>query len=138
MKQRLALGLALLSDPPILVFDKPTSNLDVATRNTFLHLLTQVKAAGKTIIFTSHRLEEVEQLADQVLVMEHGQLKLTCAAAELAPRLGLRTQVKLRLSANLIEPALQCARRVALPCAATVLAYWSMSYRTKRPDQFTC
>ena len=106
LKQRLALGLALLGDPPILVLDEPTSNLDVATRSAFLQLLTQVKAAGKTIIFTSHRIEEVEQLADQVLVMERGQLKLTCQAAVLAARLGLRTQVKLHLPAHFIEPAL--------------------------------
>ncbi len=106
LKQRLALGLALLGDPPILVLDEPTSNLDVATRNTFLQLLAQVKAAGKTIIFTSHRQEEVAQLADQVLVMERGHLKLICRANELAPRLGLRTQVKLRLPPNLVDAAL--------------------------------
>lgn len=106
LKQRLALGLALLGDPPILVLDEPTSNLDVTTRNTFLQLLAQVKAAGKTIIFTSHRQEEVEQLADQVLVMELGHLKLLCQANELAPRLGLRTQVKLRLPPNLVDAAI--------------------------------
>lgn len=111
LKQRLALGLALLGDPPILVLDEPTSNLDVATRNTFLHLLDQVKAAGKTIMFTSHRLEEVEQLADRVLVLEHGALKLTCRANELAPRLGLRTQMKLLLAPDLIEGALSVLQR---------------------------
>ena len=111
LKQRLALGLALLGDPPILVLDEPTSNLDVGTRNTFLQLLAQVKAAGKTIIFTSHRQEEVEQLADQVLVMELGQLKLICQANELAPRLGLRTQVKLRLAPNLVDAAFNMLQR---------------------------
>lgn len=111
LKQRLALGLALLGDPPILVLDEPTSNLDVGTRNTFLHLLAQVKAAGKTIVFTSHRLEEVEQLADRVLVLEQGALKLTCQANELALGLGLRTQVKLLLAPDLIEGALNVLQR---------------------------
>lgn len=111
LKQRLALGLALLGDPPILVLDEPTSNLDVGTRHTFLQLLAQVKAAGKTIIFTSHRQEEVEQLADQVFVMELGQLKLICQANELAPRLGLRTQVKLRLAPNLVDVAFDLLQR---------------------------
>lgn len=97
MKQRLALGLALLAEPPILVLDEPTSNLDAAARDQFLHLLRDVKAEGKTIIFTSHRLEEIEALADQVLVMDRGQLKLTCAAEELPQRVGLHSQVKLRL-----------------------------------------
>jgi ABC-type multidrug transport system ATPase subunit len=105
MKQRLALGLALLAEPPILVLDEPTSSLDAAARDQFLHLLVEVKAAGKTVIFTSHRLEEIEALADQVLVMQRGKLALTCPAAELPQRLGLRTVIKLRLPAGQLEPA---------------------------------
>ena len=106
MKQRLALGLALLAEPPILVLDEPTSSLDAAARDQFLHLLVDVKAAGKTVIFTSHRLEEIEALADQVLAMERGKLALTCPAAELPQRLGLRTMIKLRLPAGQVEPAI--------------------------------
>lgn len=110
MKQRLALGLALLADPPILVLDEPTSNLDAAARDQFLHLLKEVKAAGKTVIFTSHRLEEIEALASQVLVMERGRLQLTCAAEELPQRVNLRTRVKLRLPAGQLETALDVLR----------------------------
>lgn len=106
MKQRLALGLALLADPPILVLDEPTSNLDAAARDHFLHLLSEVKHAGKTVIFTSHRLEEIEALADRVLVMEQGRLMLACAPGELPQRLGLRTQVKLRLPEGQLDSAL--------------------------------
>ena len=84
MKQRLALALALQGDPPVLVMDEPTSNLDAAARDQLLHLLAEVKAAGKTIIFTSHRIEEVETLADRVLVMEKGQVRFTCTAARTA------------------------------------------------------
>jgi ABC-2 type transport system ATP-binding protein/nitrous oxidase accessory protein len=111
MKQRLALGLALLGDPPVLVLDEPTSNLDAAGRSQFLQLLAQVKAAGKTILFTSHRLEEIEQLADQVMVMERGVLKLTCAGDQLAARLGLRTTVKLHLPGELLDDALGVLQR---------------------------
>lgn len=107
MKQRLALGLALLADPPLLVLDEPTSSLDAAARHQFLSLLLDVKTAGKTILFTSHRLEEVESLADEVLVLEAGKLRLTCRAAELSRCLGLRTQVRLFLPAELMESALQ-------------------------------
>jgi ABC-type multidrug transport system ATPase subunit len=105
MKQRLALGLALLSDPPVLVLDEPTSNLDAAARDQFLHLLRDVKAAGKTVIFTSHRLEEIEALADEVLVMQQGRLKLSTGASELPQKLGLHTVIKLRLPAGQLEPA---------------------------------
>ncbi len=106
MKQRLALGLALLADPPILVLDEPTSNLDAAGRDQFLHLLAGVRSAGKTVLFTSHRIEEIEALADQVLVMERGRQVTTCTADELPQRLGLRTQVKLRLPGDVVEQAL--------------------------------
>ncbi len=106
MKQRLALGLALLTDPPVLVLDEPTSNLDAAARYQFLHLLSGVKSAGKTILFSSHRLEEIEALANRALVMDRGQLQVTCPAAELPERLGLRTQVRLRVPATMLEQAM--------------------------------
>lgn len=106
MKQRLALALALLDEPPVLILDEPTSNLDTASRGQFLKLLSQVKAAGKTIVFTSHRLDEVEALADRVLVMEHGRALFTTPAAQLAGRLNLTTQVKLHLPAEVMDNAL--------------------------------
>ncbi|MEZ4727854.1 MAG: ABC transporter ATP-binding protein [Caldilineaceae bacterium] len=111
MKQRLALGLALLGDPPVLVLDEPTSNLDPAGRRHFLQLLAQVKAAGKTILFTSHRLEEIEQIADQVIVMERGAIKLICPGQALATQLGLHTTVKLRLPVELLDTALGVLQR---------------------------
>jgi ABC-type multidrug transport system ATPase subunit len=73
MKQRLALALALLSDPPVLLLDEPTSNLDAATRAEFLELLVAQRQAGKSLLFTSHHIAEVEQLADQVLLLRDGQ-----------------------------------------------------------------
>ncbi len=106
MKQRLALGLALLADPPVLVLDEPTSNLDTAARSQFLTLLNQVKESGKTILFTSHRLEELDLLADRVLVMESGRLHADCTPSELPARLGLRTQIKLRMDPEWLDQAL--------------------------------
>jgi ABC-type multidrug transport system ATPase subunit len=106
MKQRLALALALQGDPPVLVMDEPTSNLDAAARDQLLHLLSEVKAAGKTIIFSSHRIEEVETLADRVLVMEKGQVRFTCTPRELPDRLGWRAEVKLRMEPAALDAAL--------------------------------
>jgi ABC-type multidrug transport system ATPase subunit len=78
LKQRLALALALLSDPPVLVLDEPTTNLDSNTRANFLTYLNELKSGGKTLIFASHRLEDVMHLADRVLVVEKGQVKKDC------------------------------------------------------------
>ncbi len=107
MKQRLALGLALLADPAILVLDEPTSSLDAETRDQFLNLLTEVNGGGKTIVFTSHHLREIETLADQVLVLREGKIEFSCEAHEMADRLGLRTQIKLRVAPDLMAPALE-------------------------------
>ncbi len=106
MKQRLALAIALMSDPPVLLLDEPTSNLDAAARDRFLHLLSQVKRGGQTILFTSHRLEEVKTLADRVLVLEQGRLALTSSAPELSERLGLQARLRLYLADGQREQAL--------------------------------
>jgi len=74
MKQRLALGIATLTDPPILMLDEPTSNLDAAGRGELLEQLAALRDKGKTIFFTSHRPEEVEGLADRVVTMESGRI----------------------------------------------------------------
>jgi len=105
MKQRLALALALLADPPVLVLDEPTSNLDTAAREHLLALLGEVRAAGKTILFTSHRLAEIERLADQVVVLETGQLQRCCPARDLGAQLGIHSQVKLHVAGHLLDQA---------------------------------
>ncbi len=73
MKQRLSLAIALLSNPPILLLDEPTSNLDRETRQEFWAALEHLRAAGKTLIFCSHRLDEITALADRVIVIKNGK-----------------------------------------------------------------
>lgn len=86
MKQRLALALALLADPPVLLLDEPTSNLDAATRDEFIDLLVQLRNAGKTLLFTSHHADEVERLAERVLILRDGRLVADGAPAEVLGR----------------------------------------------------
>lgn len=105
MKQRLALALALLADPPVLVLDEPTANLDTAARTHFMRLLQRVRAAGKTILFTSHRLEEIEQLADQAVMLEAGRLLCCCSAQDLLRQLGPQTRVKLHIADHQLDHA---------------------------------
>lgn len=75
MKQRLALAIALLSDPPLIVLDEPTSNLDAAGRGEVIETLRRLKASGKTLVFASHRPDEVISLADRVLLLERGRVE---------------------------------------------------------------
>ncbi len=107
MKQRLALAIALLADPPLLMLDEPTSNLDATARDDFIKLLLRQKAAGKTLLLTSHRLEEIEILATRVLVLEDGRLKTICEnPTDLADQLGMHTGLKLIIPRAMRDSAL--------------------------------
>jgi nitrous oxidase accessory protein len=107
MKQRLALAVALLNDPPMLMLDEPTANLDAAARGTLLALLGDLRGAGKTLIFSSHRLDEVATLADRVLVLEHGRLTADCAPQTLAQQTRWQATLWLHMPGEYVESALQ-------------------------------
>jgi ABC-type multidrug transport system ATPase subunit len=90
LKQRLGLASALLPDPPLLLLDEPTSNLDAHTRDTALHLLESLRSSGRTLLVTSHHMEEAGMLVDRVIAMDDGRITVECAPADLADRLGIR------------------------------------------------
>lgn len=99
MKQRLALAVALLADPPILVLDEPTASLDVKAQRDFIHTIQSLNHAGKTVVFSSHRMDEVMALASRVLVLADGELTLECPPYELAEKLGLHRWLRVYVSA---------------------------------------
>ncbi|MGE0709931.1 MAG: nitrous oxide reductase family maturation protein NosD [Planctomycetota bacterium] len=105
LKQRLALAVALLVDPPLLVLDEPTANLDARARAELLRLLGDLKAEGKTVVFSSHRLGEVVALADRVLVLERGGLAADLPPGELDVHQGLVTVLHLQLAGEDLERA---------------------------------
>ena len=74
MKQRVSLARALLADPPLLLFDEPTSGLDFEMTKDFQRLLASMHEAGKTILFTSHRPEEIKNLASRMIVIHEGNI----------------------------------------------------------------
>jgi ABC-type multidrug transport system ATPase subunit len=88
LRQRLALAIALLADPSVLLLDEPTASLDAGAQRDYLSLLALLrKEEGKTILFASHRLEEVELLANRVLMLEQGRLVDTLAPVDLLTKL---------------------------------------------------
>lgn len=74
MKQRLALAIALLGDAPVLVLDELSASLDIEGREAFLHLLVGLRGEGRTVVFASHRPEEVAILAKRALWIVDGLL----------------------------------------------------------------
>jgi ABC-type multidrug transport system ATPase subunit len=90
LKQRLALATALLPDPPVLLLDEPTSNLDAHSREEAIELFEALREEGRTILLTTHHMEEMGMLVDRVVAMDNGLIVTECAPGELAERLGLR------------------------------------------------
>lgn len=115
LKQRLALALALLADPPILMLDEPTANLDIRAREDFLLLLLATKRDGKTLVFTSHRFEEITALADRVLLLESGKLIVDAPPHELEKQLGLESTLHLYMADLEIDPTLETLTAHGLP-----------------------
>ncbi len=74
LKQRVNIGRALLADPALLILDEPTSGLDFEMTREIYRLLQSMHAAGKTIIFTSHRPEEIKSLATRIMVLHKSKL----------------------------------------------------------------
>ena len=74
MKRRLNLIAALLHDPDLVILDEPTVGVDVHSKNILLEQLLELKKQGKTIIYTSHQLEEAEQICDYLVIIDKGCL----------------------------------------------------------------
>jgi ABC-2 type transport system ATP-binding protein len=74
MKRRLNLAAGLLHDPDILLLDEPTVGVDPQSRNAIFDNLETLKSRGKALLYTTHYMEEVERLADRIVVVDHGRV----------------------------------------------------------------
>lgn len=99
MKRRLLIAKALSHEPRILFLDEPTAGVDVELRQEMWDIVRSLQDAGVTIILTTHYIEEAEEMADRVGVINHGELIVVEEKAELMRKLG-----KKQLSLELTEP----------------------------------
>jgi len=74
MKRRLNLAAALLHDPQLLLLDEPTVGVDPQSRNAIFDNLEALKKRGKTLLYTTHYMEEAERLCDRLVIMDHGKV----------------------------------------------------------------
>lgn len=108
MTQRLGLAVACLPDAPVLVLDEPTVSLDPNGAIQFREFLASLKRQGKTIVFSSHMLADVEQLADRVAIMVGGKLVALESIGALRAELASSSRIRVSLAnpgARLIEAA---------------------------------
>ncbi len=93
-KQRLAVALALVNDPTIVFLDEPTTGLDPQARRSLWEVIADLRKTGKTIMLTTHYMEEAERLCDRVGVMDRGRILALDTPAQLVRGLGQRDAVE--------------------------------------------
>ena len=93
-RQRVALARALVHDPPVLILDEPTHGLDVLSGQAIYDFIVRERSRGKTVLFSTHQMEEVELLADRVGVLSGGRLVAEGRAEELVARTGAPNLVR--------------------------------------------
>ena len=96
-QQRLALGCALINKPQVLFLDEPSTGLDPQARRRVWEIVSEFKGRGGTVLLTTHYMEEAQQLADQVIVIDHGKVIARGTSAELIAELGADSVVEFRL-----------------------------------------
>ncbi len=90
-KQKVSIARALLHDPPVVVFDEPTTGLDVLTARTVLELLLKLKREGRSLVVSTHVMPLVEEICDRVGILYEGVLHGDAAPAEMLERWRVRT-----------------------------------------------
>lgn len=116
MKRRLSIARALMHDPPVLLLDEPTVGLDAHARRKVWELLRRLRGAGRTIILTSHYIDEVELLSNRVAVIDRGRLIAEGSPNELIERVGrvaVDVSYPTRTESFFFETREEAARHVA-------------------------
>src|SRR5579864_7632685 len=105
-KQRLALAIALINDPKVVFLDEPTAGLDPQVRREIYDIIEELKKEKKTILLTTHYIEEAERLCDRVAIVDGGRLIASGTPRELKKSSAGTTRIELRLARPLADGAL--------------------------------
>ena len=106
-KQRLALAIALINDPKVVFLDEPTAGLDPQVRREIYDVIEELRRDKKTIVLTTHYIEEAERLCDRVAIVDHGQIIAQGSPRELKQASADKTRIEVRLAREEAEDALR-------------------------------
>jgi ABC-2 type transport system ATP-binding protein len=131
-RQRLALGLAMVNDPELVFLDEPTTGLDPQARQSLWDLVRQMKQEGRTVLLTTHYMEEAEALCDRVGIMDRGQILQMGTPRELIASLNQPSTAEIEFHGATPDPALFAAR-LGLPVDAQP-NFWAVALADPKRD----
>jgi ABC-2 type transport system ATP-binding protein len=100
MKRRVNIGVALLHKPKVIYMDEPTVGIDPQSRRNILDSVIKLKNEGMTVLYTTHYMEEAQELSDHIGIMDHGKLIACGTGEELVKLVGQQTRIDLTLNAD--------------------------------------
>jgi ABC-2 type transport system ATP-binding protein len=106
-KQRLSIAIGLVNDPKVVFLDEPTTGLDPQARRNLWDLVEQIKKKGKTVILTTHYMDEAEVLCDRIAVMDHAKIIALDTTENLLKSTGVNPTVEFKTNARIPEEALR-------------------------------
>ena len=120
MKRRLNIGAALLHHPELLIMDEPTVGIDPQSRSHILDTVLKLSAQGMTIIYTTHDMEEAEELCTRICIMDEGKIIASGTKQELVELVNEKTQINIKLD-NISDNMLQIFKGIPGVYDATII-----------------
>ncbi len=102
-KQKLGMALSLVNDPELVFLDEPTTGLDPQARRAVWEVIRKLKREGRTVLLTTHYLEEAEELADRVAIMDHGKIITSGTVSEIIAKHGSGERLTVKAGRELAE-----------------------------------
>lgn len=112
MKRRINIGVALLHNPKLIIMDEPTVGIDPQSRNHILDTVKLLNAQGMTVIYTSHYMEEVEAICQNIHIMDHGKIIASGTQEALIEQSESHTAIRLKFDAD-AEPYLDSLKQIS-------------------------